>query len=278
MVKWRALLVAGALALSLPVKASAYHTKEDRQTDFSAFTLHQNQWRLGLFQAEYGIFDWWNVGTYTLPWFLMPISKSPAINLYTKVKFLDVDGWAAALRLNAFFIQLNNVAAGDLDDGDFTATVFPITLVTSRVFNDEWTASLESTWVQSAVRGKVDSAADGSALGAGAQSNLQFALTGEYRVTETLALNFVGRYVPYVTAARITTNADAGDETEVSIEAEIDASGVQNAWLLQTGFTLSWKVFNLQFGFGYGNVIFPGMKIVAPLRTIMPDFDLYFRF
>jgi hypothetical protein len=208
----------------------------------------------------------------------MPISKSPALNLYTKFKFLDVDDWAAALRVNPFLIELNNVASGDLDDGDFRATVFPITLVTSHVFNKQWTASLEATWVQSAIRGDVDSASDGSAFGAGAQSNLQFALTGEYRVTQILALNFVGRYVPYVTAARINSNASVEGETEVTIEAEIDAAGLQNAWLVQSGFTLSWKVFNLQFGFGYGNVILPGMKIVAPLRTVMPDFDFYFRF
>jgi hypothetical protein len=275
----RALFISlGLLALALPREALAYHTNEDRQTDFSAFTLHRNQWRVGLFQAEYGILDSWNVGTYTMPWILMPVAKAPALNLYTKWKFLQLDKWAAAIRLNAFYLQLNNLAVSGMEDGDFNATVFPFTVVTSHVFNDDWTASLESTWVQTAIRGDVESAGDSSALGASAQSNLQFALTGEYRLSKLLALNFVGRWVPYVTAARIVSTADTGDGIEVDIEAEIAADGVRNAWLAQVGFTYSWKYFNLQAGVGYGNLIVPGLKIAAAAKTIMPDFDVYFRF
>jgi hypothetical protein len=272
------LISLGLLALTLPRDALAYHTEEDRQTDFSAYTLHQNQWRVGLFQAEYGILNSWNVGTYTLPWFLIPVAKAPALNLYTKWKFLDVENWAAAIRLNAFYLNLSNLAVGEIEDGNFTATVFPLTLVTSHVFDEDWTASLESTWVQTVIRGDIASAGDASALGASAQSNLQFALTGEYRLSEILALNFVGRWVPYVTAARISSTADAGDGTEVEIEAEIAADGVQNAWLAQLGITYSWRYFNLQAGVGYGNLIVPGLKIAAAAKTIMPDFDVYFRF
>lgn len=266
-----------ALYLS-PADARAYHTEEDRQTDFSAYTLQKDQWRLGLFQAEYGIVKSWTVGTYTLPWLLIPIARSPALNLYTKWKFLDYRNWALALRLNAFYMRLVNVSAGDIDDGNFKASVFPLTLVTSHVFGDRWTASVETTWVQTIISGDVEAAGDSSALGAGAQSNLQFALTGEFRFSKILAFNFVGRWVPYVTAAHIHSTVQAGDATEVAIEAEIGAEGVRNAWLAQAGITYSWKYFNLQAGVGYGNLIIPGMKIAGAAKTIMPDFDVYFRF
>jgi len=259
-------------------EAQAYNTEKDRQTDFSAYTLQQNQYRLGLFQLEYGVLDSLMVGTYTLPWLIMPVTQSPSFDLYSKWKFIDIDSWAASIKGTVFYFDVNGFSSGTIDDGVFRATIVPLSLMLSHVFNDEWTGSFESAWVQTFISGAVDTSSEASAFGAGAQSNFQVALTGEYRVNHVLALNFLGRWVPYVTEARVSSNVSVNDATEVQITADLSAEDLINAWQLQTGVTFSWKTFNLQMGVGYGNVFIPGLRIVGPSKFILPDFDLYFRF
>jgi len=278
MVKRLAAIGAFALSSLISLSAHAYHTEEDRQSDFSAYTLKQNQFRLGLFQQEYGILDSWMVGTYTVPWLLMPITQSPSFDLYSKWKFIDIGGWAAAVRATVFYFNVTDFQAGSIESGDFRATVVPLSLMLSHVFDEEWTASFETVWVQTSISGAVDSSSDASAFGAGAQSNFQLAATGEYRINKVVAVNLIGRFVPFVTDARISSNVSVDEATEVAITADVSAEDLRNAWQIQSGLTLSWKTFNLQFGAGYGNLFIPGVRLVGAIKTVMPDFDFYFRF
>lgn len=256
----------------------AYHTDEDRQTDFSAYTLQQGQLRLGLFQQEVGIFDWWTVGTYTAPWILNPIARSFNGSLYTKLKFVDTGKFALAFRPTAFYLSFHDLSMGDLEDGEFEALVLPLILTGSYVINDDWSASAEATWVQTVAGGDAEAVEDSSALGAIAQSNLQFALYGEYRISRVVAVNMIGRYVPFTLPVNISGSSEVDETTSLTFDADAEDSGVKNAWLLQAGMAFSWKTFNFHFGVGYGNFILPGARIVGAQKIIVPDFDIFWRF
>ena len=48
--------------------------------------------------------------------------------------------------------------------------------------------------------------------------------------------------------------------------------------LSERSVVFSWKVFNLRLGVGYGNYSIPGINLVLPKKTLIPDLDFYFRF
>ncbi len=275
--RFHACLLALLLSLS-PLKASAYHTETQRQTDFSAWSLSQGELRLGLFQQEVGIFDWWTVGTYTVPWLLIPVARSFNGSLYTKLKFLDTGRFAASFQPKAFYLSFYDLEVGSLEDGNFQALIMPLQLTTSMVIDTHFSASLEATWVQSFVNSDAETVDEYTALGAVAQSNLQFALYGEYRLSRVVAFNLVTRFVPYISPVNLNGQAEATDTTTVNLNADLQSDGSQVAWLIQPGVAFSWKTFNFHVGLGYGNVILPGVRIVSQEKFIAPDFDVFWRF
>lgn len=272
--------VAGLLACSVsawPAPARADHTERDRQTDWSAFTLQQKQLRLGVFKVEYGLFDRWMIGTYVAPWILMPFLRGPILNLYTKVRVLDVGGFHLAGRFAFFYANVHGQGSSSVDDGSIRGTVLPVTLLGSYVLDRRWTLSGEFTWVQAIVHGDAESASEASVGGAVGQSNVQVALTAEYRISSHVALNLVTRFAPFVEPLQITSEAEVGDDTNVVLQAEVDG-GAQNGFLIQPGVTFSWGMWNLRAGLGYGNIFIPGPMLVSGMRTLVPDFDFYVRF
>jgi hypothetical protein len=260
-----------------PRAAWANHTDKDRQTELSAFTLQGRQARLGLFKLEYGILDRWTVGTYTLPWVLMPILKGPVLNLYTKVKLLEVGNFHLAGKLGFFYANIHGLETSSVDDGSFRGTIVPLAAQGSYIFSKRWTASADLTWVQAIMHGDAESASESSVGGAVGQSNFQLALSGEYRFNKHAALNLLVRFAPYVQPLQLTTDAEVGGDTDVTIDAEFESDN-QNAFLIQTGMTFSWGIWNLRAGIGYGNVFIPGPLLVTAVRTVVPDFDFYVRF
>ncbi len=258
--------------------AFAYHTETERQTDFSADTLPEGMSRLGLFALERGVHDRWTIGTYTLPWLIMPFTQAPSLNVYTKVKLIETGKFAASIRGSYFYVRLVDVEISGFEQTTLKASVIPTTGAATYRFTEQFSSTLEGAWVQMILSGDLESTSDSSALGAGAQSNLQFAWNSEYRLNSVTALNLVTRWVPYVTPARVNTTAEVDSATSAEIEIDASAKAVQNAWQIQPSVTFSWKIFNLQFGLGYGNFMFPGLKIVGAQKVFMPDLDFYFRF
>ena len=270
------LLITSCLCMVSPTYA--FHDNQNRQTDFSAFLLKESQWRVGLFQTEYGIFDWWNIGTYNAFWFLIPVTGQFNGSLYMKAELFNYAGWAASARTTLFYSRIRDTQLGSIQDGDFDATVFPQTLTISHVLDSTWTFSLETSWIQTWINAGATSADDIQALGAAAQSNLQFAFNTEIRLDKVFALNLITRYVPFVTDALISSTAQVDSFTTADIQANAEIDAIQNAWIIQPGFTFSWQRFNLQAGLGYGNFFIPGLRLVAEQKGFTPDFDLYFRF
>jgi len=269
------LLALGIVLFSSP--AWADHTERDRQTEVSAFTLQAQQARLGLLKLEYGILDRWMVGTYTLPWVLMPIVKGPILNLHTKVRLLDAGNFHLAGRLGIYYANVQNIESSSVENGSFKGTIVPMSFIGSYVLSKRWTVSSELSWVQTVAHGDVESPSDSSVGGAVGQSNFQLSVSAEYRFGPHVALNLLTRFAPYVQPLELTTDAEVGPDTVVQLEAEVE-SGNQNAFLIQPGVTFSWGIWNLRAGLGVGNIFIPGPLLVSGLRTLVPDFDFYVRF
>lgn len=279
---WRSRPALVAALFSVPLlwsgPASAYHTEEDRQTDYSAFTLQQNQLRLGLFEIDYGIFDSLMVGTYTLPWAAWIVFGDPAADLFVKWRFLEIDRLSLAASARGFYFDLNDVTIGDaVDEGAFQAIVVPLILAGSYVFDDTWTLSSEAIWVQTFIEADA-TAGETQAFGAAAQNNLQFTVSVEYRLTRVTAFNLIGRWAPLVTDAHIDSDADVSEGTTANIEASIDAEELRNSFLFQGGVTFSWEILNIKANVGYGDLFLPATYIIAPRKTIVPSVDVYARF
>jgi hypothetical protein len=278
----RALLIGvGLLALSSP--AAADFTADQRQSDFSAFNMNQNELRLGLFQEEYAIFNQWAVGTYLAPWIVMPIAQGPILNLYTKVEILDFapkagQRFALATRATVLYADVDDLTINGVDEGQFKATILPLSIIGSYVFDDVWTASLEATFVQTWLNGDVDSAGAAEVAGAGAQRSFQIAGYGEMRLSHHVALNLVLRYAPWVEDLRVQSEVQVNSTTTTNLNASFDAPTSGTAWLIQPGVTCSWGHFNLQVGLGYGNLFLPSVRVVSSSQVVVPDLDVYFRF
>lgn len=276
------LALGGALAL-LSSSAWADFTPEQRQSDFSAFNMNRNEIRLGLFQEEYAIFDQWAVGTYLAPWIVMPIVQGPIVNFYTKVELLDVvprtgQRFAVATRATLLYANVDSFEVQGIDEGQFKATILPLSIIGSYVFDKTWTASLEATFVQTWLNGDADSVGATEVAGAAAQRSFQLAAYGEMRLSRHVALNLVMRYAPWVEDLRVDSEIEVDASITTQVQASFDAPTSGTAWLVQPGVTFSWGIFNLQLGVGYGNFFVPSVRVVSAQQTIVPDLDLYFRF
>lgn len=278
-------LVAACIALAiicfalclLPGRAQAYHTDKDRIIDFTAYTLNQNQARLGIFSLEYGIIDQIMVGTYTVPWIAYAVTGKTMVNGFIKVQPLKIGKLAMSLRGTVFYINAQDITILDIfEHGNVKATFLPITAAASYAFNDTWGLTLEGTFVK--VFGNADAnIQDSDFKGSGAQDNIQLATQIEWRVSRVVALTLRGRWVPWASAAALesTVTLDAGGQLEVSAAATMP---ITNAWAVIPGVALSWGVFNLEVGLGYGNIFLPGIGLVTGNKYPAPELDIYARF
>jgi hypothetical protein len=68
--------------------------------------------------------------------------------------------------------------------------------------------------------------------------------------------------------------------TRVEVHGDVAASEfhVGDAFSIVPSLHISWGVFNLRLGLGYGNYNVPLVNFVLPTRTPIPDFDLFFVF
>lgn len=274
------------LSIAVTLIAPAAHadfTAEQRQSDLSAFNMNQGEIRLGLFQEEYAIFDQWAVGVYLAPWIMMPIVRSPVISAYTKVEILDIgprdhDRFALAFKANFLLADVSNFHISGIEEDEFKATILPLSVIGSYVFDEVWTASLETKFVQTWLGGNVESVESGEVAGVSARRSVQVAAFGEMRLSPHVALNLVVRYAPWVEPLQVQSEVTTSDGGTTTIRAQVAADASGKAWLVQPGVSCSWGLFNIQAGVGYGYLFAPSVQLVSDIQTVVPDLDVYFRF
>ena len=125
------MLGAGVLGMGTlaPHVALADHTLEDPITDMTAYTLHDDEWRVGLWKVEYGVTDTISVGTYTLPLaaYLLPVPFTVG-SATAKWSF-----WQSQQKDNqlAGGVRLGFYSVGFAERSDLRMNIIPVELVGS---------------------------------------------------------------------------------------------------------------------------------------------------
>jgi hypothetical protein len=150
-------------------------------------------------------------------------------------------------------------------------TVVPFDLVGSWRINDRWSVSPGLVYTAVTLKGSYDPA---ELEGAAAVSNLQLVSTLEWRVSTVTAFVLHGRYLAFQNASgRVSSTLHPDKFTTVDLRAvaSTDALDFPFAFSLVPSAVFSWDVFNLRLGLGYGNLSVPGVNLVLPNKTLIPD-------
>lgn len=270
-------LVAGLVAfVALAAFASgarAYHDEEQRLISDTAYTLDEDQWRLGLFRLDYGLSDDFTGGTYLLPWVIA------MANVQVKYEFWQPsEDWVLAVRGGLFRLDLSVFQRLDVDkDSSAIFWIAPLEGVVSWRIDDTFTLNGQLVYTAVGVVGNYN--AD-EFEGAAAVTNGQLALGLEWRLTRVTALILHGRSLLFQLAQANASSTSMPDEyttIEVRGTARSEVFNVEDGSSLTASVAFSWETFNLRLGLGYGNWSLPAINFVLPTRTPIADFDLFWR-
>ncbi len=270
----------GALALAaclvgLAAPASAWHEPSRPVTDYSAATLNGGEWRIyvtGL--LEYGITDNFEIGT--MP--LLDIARVP--NLVAKWSFIPGEGFSMAA--SGGIITTNAQYFNDLAP-DVQVYFIPVALFAS------WRLPGGDVAVHGGLHyatvGTSGSSSVSDAFGIDAAlrgSSLKLAPVLELRTSRGFAWVLEGSVSlsqnAEVAGSTTYTSEDGRTTVEIFASGGIDDAG--DKWLANASVSAywSWDVFNLKLGVVYGHVELPLVGVFVDQLSILPKFNMYWRF
>ena len=269
-------VLAGGSALA-PSRASAYHTYDTRLLDATAYSLERRQFRLGLFKLSYGVFDFFQITTYTAPWILGAVFEDVAPNIEFRSTFYDHKKLALSASIGFITGTIEQIV--DVEESKARYYLTPVSLAASVRHN--WKVSSHFGGIYTAAQGDANAGLGFNELGGSAVIDL-LQLWGmfEGRISNVVAFTFTVRWVPWVSdtivRGRITGNPSG------SIQLEKEFIDLRNSFALIPGFVFSWRRANIRMGVGYGDVFgnFIGFPLAVPdlLGGISPELDVFVRF
>jgi len=273
--------VAGGGTALVPNSASAYHSYNVRLLDGTADSLKRRQFRLGLFKLSYGVFDFFQVSTYTAPWLLGVVLEDLAPNIEFKSTFFRRGRLSLSGSLGFITGTVEQVVG--LDTSRFRYYVVPVSLASSVRVNRMVSTHLGGTYT--AVQGDANTGLGSSEVGGSAVVDL-LQLWGmvEWRISKVVAFTFTVRWTPWVsdTIVRGKFEGELGNP-EIGVQIELEFVDLTNAFAAIPGFVFSWERANIRLGVGYGDLFtgFVGFPLVVPrdfLKGVAPEFDVFVRF
>lgn len=270
------LLVAAAAVcvlgwLAAPGHAAAWHEDGTEITVDTAYTLPQGKVRLGLWRFDWGIVDELDVGTFIWPWIV------PVPNAHAKLRVWSDERWALSIRTGLYYFDLDWVWFADTDS-DAAAIIFPFELWLSMPLAEDWGLTFGAAWTTVGLSGTYD---PDEFQGAAAVDNLQFALSGYWRLGRVVALLLTLRWLAYERArgnARIHVQLDDFTTADIVGAGSARQQSVRNAAYLMLSSVFSWETFNLRVGLGVGNYNIPSLNLMLPRKTLVAELDAYFVF
>ncbi len=264
----------GVLLCGAP--ASARHTEDEHITDDMAYALRQNEVRLGIWKAEYGLpwVEGLQVGSYTLPWIISAAVRQPILNGRVKYEFWHNDRWATEAAIGVTYLHVS----GSIP---IQATVVPFEINAAYRLNDSITFGLGILVNRIGVEADAtDVSVDAGGLGALAVTNGQLLGTVEWRWSTLTAMVFQARAIG---RQNFNGTAEANVRIDDYTRARIVYTGQGNiergaGGSLAAAFVWSWDTFNLRAGLQTGDWVVPIVGFVAPNVEAMPELDLYWRF
>jgi hypothetical protein len=266
-----AALLCALTLLARPGRALAFHDDEQRVIIDTAYTLREDEWRLGLWRVDYGFWDDFYVGTHTVPWIVA------MANLHAKYRFLSDDRIDLAAGVGLYWLDLKRTRyladALKKTDSDARFVILPAEIAGTYRFDEGLSLTVAPVFTAVALTGTYN--AD-EFEGAGAVTNLQLTATLEQRVSRVVALLAHARFLAYQ-YVKAAGELQLDDYTTAELHAGADID-VQNAWSITLCSVFSWQTFNLRVGIGYGHYNIPAVNFVIPIRIPYPELDLYWRF
>lgn len=260
------------LVLLATTPALARHTPETPVTDYSAYVLENNEWRLGPFRVEYGLLDSLQLSTFPFLW-AFKISNGV-------IKYQPYDTGTHAISAELGFFQLD--LADYLDESDQeSGTEYPVlraipfTVMGSRR-QDDFTFNLGLAFTLVTVDGEV-SDSDLEAVGGASTVMLKPAI--EWRLGPVLALVLEGRVKVYERySANVVTTYELDEDSRIDVYGTggLELEGFKGNVSLSAMW--SWDVFNLRLGMGRGHFSVPVVNIFIPAVVWFPEIDMYWRF
>lgn len=263
-------LLLPALALAgLAAPARAYHTAEERLVEETAYTLRFAEAKIGFFRWDFGVLPRIQVGTIPLFW----LARVPNLSLKSDVLRMGPVTVAGKVSLATF--------TADKGEAELRATLVPLEGAVSWRISETFTGSGEVVYTKVGVSGGRDTAESNDLRGAVAVTNFQVAGTLEWRLSEVTAFLVHGRWLAWQEASGagdVTFSPDAYTTVEAHLAGKSDVADVSGAWSVVPSFHWSWDRWNLRLGLGYGNWSLPVVHMVVPVKTVIPELDLYWRF
>lgn len=269
--------LAGASVLS-PSSASAYHTYDTRLLDSTAYSLKRRQFRLGLFKLSYGVFDFFQVTTYTAPWILGAAFQDVAPNIEFKSTFYDHKKLALSASVGLITGTIEQVV--NVEESKLRYYMTPLSVAASVRYN--WRFSNHFGGTYTATQGDANAALGFQEIGGSAVVDLfQLWAMFEGRLSKVVAFTFTVRWVPWVSDTIVRGELSGNPSGDIQLEVEL--IDLKNAFAFVPGFVFSWRRANLRLGVGYGDVFanFLGFPLAVPreaLKGVSPEFDVFVRF
>jgi hypothetical protein len=212
------------------------------------------------------------IDTYTWPWLLQ------VANLSLKARLWADEDWAVAVKVGAQRIDLQKI---DEEASPVKFNVLPLEAAVSYRLAPEWEMSAAFVYTPIIQKGSYDA---GQFHGAGGYTNSQLTLALEMRLNERWALFVRSRHLLGMQiSAKAETTQQVDDYTTVETHAsmvtkDLLAMGFPQTLQVVPGIAYSGTSFNFLVGLGYGNLMVPGANIFVPIRWLVPQLDLSWRF
>jgi hypothetical protein len=123
------------------------------QTDFSAFTIPQGQWRLGLSSLDYGLLENAQVGTNTLLWVVGSNARAKVTAIETSD--LAFSFQASTMSMHQAWLDAITGSTDDESTGAALLRVTPIGWRGSWSVSSKWSLHLGNTWTLGRLEGEL---------------------------------------------------------------------------------------------------------------------------
>ena len=251
--------------------ASASTSDEHPVIAYSAETLPSGTFTLGLWDIGYAPTDWLILETYTWPWLLRVANAS------LKLRFYKGEDWTFSGKIGALRLDMQAIA----DDAPPTVLwAVPFELSVTWRLNDRW--SLSSSFIYTSVIQDGSYESD-DLKGAAGYSNSQMTFQALFRLNKGWSLFLRSRHLLKVKiSGEIQTTVPIDAYTHLETHASASADDLLGMGFPQTlhvvpGLAWNGETFFFEAGLGYGNFNIPGLNFFIPDRSVVPQFDLGWR-
>jgi hypothetical protein len=252
------------LALAWSARAGAQADEPPRLDEYTAFTVKDDQIKLGLLAFEYGLTDWFSIGTDTPAWAARAFVSIFAPNLHLKLTFLAHERWRLTGQVGGYIADVTGT-----NNAQGTVYAVPLSLLLSTKLADKWWTHFEGNYNFTHVDG-TGSANRFNIDGAVSTESAQVGAMLEFRPIPKLAITLRGRYQAWMSPLSIRGESQLDPYTRADLRAEMTPR-YEHPYTVVASVSYFWKHVHARVGGGYGTYFLQGANLYLPYRGFIPD-------